>query len=217
MNKRKYFIGDSCLCWSLGDVISDELSGLVLRIYSKIRDQHLQGQLIFRDVVPSYNALAVHYEPTGQSLSELESKIDAIVDQVIEQKSSGEINSKDMVVHRLPTIYKGEDLPLVAKKNNLSIEQVIELHQKPQYKVAMVGFLPHFPYLIGLDPKLETPRLDSPRTKIPAGAVAIGGAQTGIYPRESPGGWNIIGSTDPSLLEPVNPGDFIIFNKVDER
>jgi inhibitor of KinA len=112
-------------------------------------------------------------------------------------------------------VYNGEDLPVVAEKNDLTITQVIDLHQKTHYKVAMVGFLPHFPYLIGLDPKLETSRLDSPRRKIPAGAVAIGGAQTGVYPRESPGGWNIIGLTIPALLEPINPGDIVIFEKVD--
>lgn len=214
INKRKYHLGDSCLCWSLGDVISNELSGLILTIYGMIREQQQAGELTFLDVVPSYNALAVHYDPVNSSLTDLEEEIDEIVDLVL-AKGVGN-KSAQVATHELPTTYNGDDLTIVAEKNGLTVEQVVELHKKVHYKVAMVGFLPHFPYLIGLDPKLETPRLDSPRTKIPAGAVAIGGAQTGVYPSESPGGWNIIGLTVPSLLEPINPGDIVIFKKVNK-
>jgi inhibitor of KinA len=212
--KRVYFLGDSCICWSLGNSISEALSDLVLRIYPTLSRQKQLGTLAIDDLVPSYNALAVYFDPTRQNVTALRKAIDTIVDNEINRAS--ETNSEyDLIVHTLPTVYQGEDLPLVAQKNGLTVDQVIELHQKPRYKVAMVGFLPHFPYLIGLDPKLETPRLDSPRTKVPKGSVAIGGAQTGIYPRESPGGWNLIGTTDPVLLEPINPGDCIIFKQVD--
>ena len=79
--------------------------------------------------------------------------------------------------------------------------------------VAMIGFRPHFPYLLGMDRRLATPRLDAPRLKVPAGAVAIGGEQTGVYPESSPGGWNIVGMTDPHLLPPVLPGDTIRFRR----
>lgn len=214
INKRKYHLGDSCLCWSLGDVISNELSEHVLTIYGIIREQQQAGTITCLDVVPSYNALAVHYDPVDISIADLEQQIDRIVDRVTAEGIGGRSDQVD--THKLPTTYNGDDLEIVAKKNGLTIEEVIKLHKEVHYKVAMVGFLPHFPYLIGLDPKLETPRLDSPRTKIPAGAVAIGGAQTGVYPSESPGGWNIIGLTIPSLLEPINPGDIVIFEKVDK-
>ncbi|MCG8339352.1 MAG: allophanate hydrolase subunit 1 [Proteobacteria bacterium] len=213
INRKKYHLGDSCLCWSLGDVISNELSELILTIYGVVREKQQTGMLSFLDVVPSYNALAVHYDPVDSSLTDLEAKIDGIVDQVLAEGVGNK--PAQVATHKLPTTYDGDDLTIVAEKNELTVEQVIELHQKVHYKVAMVGFLPHFPYLIGLDPKLETPRLDSPRTKIPAGAVAIGGAQTGVYPSESPGGWNIIGLTRPTLLEPINPGDIVIFEKVE--
>ncbi len=99
----------------------------------------------------------------------------------------------------------------MADLNGLDVATVIDLHAAAEYTVAMVGFQPHFPYLIGLDDRIATPRLDSPRTRVPAGTVAIGGAQTGIYPRQSPGGWNMIGTTDPSRLIPINPGDTVIF------
>jgi KipI family sensor histidine kinase inhibitor len=79
----------------------------------------------------------------------------------------------------------------------------------------MIGFRPHFPYLLGLDRSLTTPRLDSPRLKVPAGAVGIGGEQTGIYPETSPGGWNILGMTQPELLYPIEPGDTVVFKRVE--
>jgi KipI family sensor histidine kinase inhibitor len=78
----------------------------------------------------------------------------------------------------------------------------------------MIGFQPHFPYLIGLNKLLETPRLDSPRSRVPAGSVGIGGCQTGIYPQNSPGGWNLIGITDPDLLTQLQPADRLRFKEV---
>ena len=90
---------------------------------------------------------------------------------------------------------------------------MIKRHTAVEYMVAMIGFRPHFPYLLGLDPSLVTPRLDTPRLKVPAGAVAIGAEQTGVYPEASPGGWNILGMTDPELLKAINPGDTIVFQR----
>jgi inhibitor of KinA len=114
-------------------------------------------------------------------------------------------------IQRIPVRYGGYDLDRLALLKNLSPARVVELHTRPVYTVAMIGFIPHFPYLLGLDRRLETPRLESPITRVPAGAVAIGGAQTGIYPSESPGGWNIIGLTDPALTLPLEPGDTLCF------
>jgi inhibitor of KinA len=113
-------------------------------------------------------------------------------------------------------VYDGEDLSRVASCAGLSVGKIIELHGRPRYTVAMIGFLPHFPYLIGMDERLATPRLSDPRKRVPAGSVAIGGAQTGIYPSESPGGWNLIGRMDPRLLSPLRPGDTIVFEAVEK-
>jgi KipI family sensor histidine kinase inhibitor len=112
---------------------------------------------------------------------------------------------------QIPVVYDGADLARVAEFTGMRPEDVIRLHAGVAYPVAMVGFKPYFPYLIGLDPRLETPRLESPRTRVPAGSVAIGGAQTGIYPEESPGGWNLIGRMAPERLQVILPGDTIIF------
>lgn len=124
--------------------------------------------------------------------------------------------------HRIAVRYGGDvgaDLEHVARHTGLSVDEVVARHIAPEYQVAMIGFAPGFAYLLGLDARLHVPRRDRPRTRVPAGAVAIGGAQTGIYPSELPGGWQLIGHTDASLFD-VNdtqrpcllaPGDRVRF------
>ena len=105
----------------------------------------------------------------------------------------------------IPVCYGGDfgpDLPFVAKHTGLTEAEVIALHTGREYRIYMLGFLPGFPYLGGLDERLFTPRLNTPRTAIPAGAVGIGGEQTGIYPIASPGGWQLIGRTPRKLFDP---------------
>lgn len=107
-------------------------------------------------------------------------------------------------IWNIPVCYDssfGLDLQQLADSKSLSVDAVIQLHCRPLYHVYFLGFLPGFPYLGGLDKSLKTPRLVSPRVKIPKGSVAIGGSQTGIYPTESPGGWNIIGQTPIELFD----------------
>lgn len=216
MKTERYFIGDACLCWSFGNRISEEISARVLTVFRRLNDNQVKTRLGIRDLAPSYNALAVYYDPATVSIEPFIRQIEQEMERVLsESPSKGKNTGGAITVHRLPVVYTGEDLERVAEINHLEVADVIRLHQAPVYSVAMIGFQPHFPYLIGLDPRLETPRLDSPRTLVPAGSVAIGGAQTGIYPQASPGGWNIIGTTDPDRLNPVEPGDTIIFNEVD--
>ncbi|HZW52205.1 MAG TPA: 5-oxoprolinase subunit PxpB, partial [Rudaea sp.] len=97
----------------------------------------------------------------------------------------------------------GPDLADVAAHTGLSEEEVVARHGAAEYRVAMLGFTPGFAYLLGLDPALHMPRRATPRTRVPAGSVAIGGAQTGVYPRETPGGWHLIGRTTASLFDPA--------------
>jgi len=109
----------------------------------------------------------------------------------------------------IPICYDAEfalDLDRVAERTKLSAGEVIDLHSKAEYRVACIGFVPGFPFLTGLASKLATPRRDTPRKEIPSGSVGIGGAQTGIYPLRSPGGWNLIGRTPFKLFDPTkNP------------
>ncbi|MBT4089665.1 MAG: allophanate hydrolase subunit 1 [Deltaproteobacteria bacterium] len=215
MKTERYFIGDACLCWSFGDEISPEISGQVLSVFRSLNDKQVKTRFGIRDLAPSYNALAVYFDPATVSIKQFIQRIEKEIEHVLKgDKSKGKGPDEAINVHTLPVLYTGEDLERVADLNHLKVAEVIRLHQAPAYTVAMIGFQPHFPYLIGLDPRIETPRLDSPRTKVPLGSVAIGGAQTGIYPQESPGGWNIIGTTKPELLIHIEPGDTIIFKEV---
>jgi len=201
-----YFLGDACRCWSLGNQIDRKVSRVILSVYRRLQKNPRLAELGVIDLVPSYTALALHAHPLAdwnaiQELVEGEFSIGRVADRL----------DLGGTTHRLPVVYQGEDLPRVAEHCRLSLDEVINRHSRVDYLVAMIGFRPHFPYLLGLDPALAVPRLDSPRLKVSAGAVAIGGDQTGVYPEESPGGWNIIGSTDPALLLPIRPGDTVIF------
>lgn len=118
-------------------------------------------------------------------------------------------------VVELPVRYGGDDgpdLPALAVHTGLTVEQVVQLHSSADYLVAFIGFLPGFPYLLGLPTALRAPRLASPRAKVPAGSVAVADLQAGVYPVDSPGGWRVIGRTRRALPEGwVVPGDRVRF------
>ncbi len=127
-------------------------------------------------------------------------------------------------IQRIPICYDGIDLAEVAERCQLTITQVIDLHSSAEYRVAMVGFLPGFPYLDGLPAALHLPRRATPRAKVAAGSVAIANDQTGIYPQSSPGGWHILGTTPLRLFDPqveppalLNAGDLVYFEPISER
>ncbi len=114
--------------------------------------------------------------------------------------------------------YDGEDLSLIAADAGVSPEAVVSLHTEAVYTVAFTGFAPGFGYLTGLPPQLRQPRLESPRTRVPAGSVGLAGEFTGVYPRESPGGWRLLGHTSATLFDPhadppalFAPGDRVRF------
>ena len=203
-------MGESCLSVSLGESISRATSSAVLRLYTEAKKLQAAGRLDVLDIVPSYTSLALYFDPAHAEVSHIEQALDGILSKHGAGSRPAAVRGKKVV---LPVRYDGEDIGRVAAHNHLSGEDVIRLHCKGSYVVAMIGFLPHFPYLLGLDRKLATPRLDRPRTNVPAGSVAIGGEQTGVYPRRSPGGWNIIGTTDPELLIPLVPGDRVVFER----
>jgi KipI family sensor histidine kinase inhibitor len=124
-------------------------------------------------------------------------------------------------VIEVPTVYGGEfgpDLAFVASHSRLSEAEVVQIHSGTDYLVYMMGFSPGFPYLGGMSPRIATPRLKTPRTAIPAGSVGIAQEQTGVYPVESPGGWQLIGRTPARLFDAgrqppvlVEAGDSIRF------
>ena len=136
-------------------------------------------------------------------------------------KMDTKVESMEKKVWEIPVLYGGElgpDFSYVAEHAGISGEELIRLHSEKDYLVYMLGFLPGFTYLGGLEEKLHTPRLENPRVKIPAGSVGIGGSQTGVYPVDSPGGWQLIGRTpvkmyDPEKQDPilVQAGEYIHF------
>jgi inhibitor of KinA len=148
------------------------------------------------EYVPAFATVLLEFDPAtnpGPDLAALAARL---------QKAAGS-RSRPAPVKEIPVRYDGPDLERVASVNGLTVAQVAELHAGTIYKVYLLGFAPGFPYLGDLDPRLRTPRLESPRTRVPAGSVAIGGEHTGIYPVESPGGWNIIGHTTVKLFDPA--------------
>lgn len=149
------------------------------------------------DLVPTYREIAIylhHSSKRDQLMNQLKDQLP--IKAAIESASTSPI-------YRIPVCYnteKGFDLEALAEAKNLSIEEVIQLHSHETYTVHFLGFLPGFPYLSGLNEKLHQPRLVDPRSKVPAGSVGIAGNQTGVYPQDSPGGWNIIGRTPVPLF-----------------
>lgn len=167
------------------------------------------------ETVPTFCSLTVYFDPLQLDGKALENT----VLELLKGYKEGEKSTKR--VFCIPVCYEGEyapDMDDVCSLTGLSREEVIKIHCGTDYLIYMLGFLPGFPYLGGMDPRLEAPRLDSPRTAIPVGAVGIGGKQTGIYPLSSPGGWRLIGQTpvkvyDPDRQEPIlyRAGDYIRF------
>ena len=205
------FLGDACLCWQLGDRIDRLTSLKVLYVYRSLRKHPELARLGVHDLVPSYTALAAHAGP----LCDWDA-VRKLIDGCMAAIPADEAKLKERSVkHTLPVAYHGPDLQRVAEHAKIAAEEVVRRHTAPEYLVAMIGFRPHFPYLLGLDRSLIIPRLDSPRLHVPAGAVAIGGEQTGVYPETSPGGWNILGMTQPELLYDIEPGDTVVFKRAE--
>jgi len=156
------------------------------------------------DIVPAYASLALFVDLAAfpSSADPLDAAAHWLREQPLEDTHE---NAQSRLVE-IPVHYGGVDgldLDAVAAHAALSAADVIARHAGAEYTVAMLGFAPGFPYLLGMDPLLATPRLPTPRTHVAAGSVGIGGAQTGLYPRPGPGGWRIIGRTDMALFDPL--------------
>jgi inhibitor of KinA len=215
----KYLIaGDRALVIEFGDKIENQVNSKIRSLTVAIEQGNIKG---INETVPTYRSLMVIYDPMIIELDELISTLKSIISRMHELKLP------DAKVIEIPTLYGGEygpDIEFVANHNKISIDEVIKIHTDMEYLIYMIGFTPGFPYLGGMSDKIEAPRLQNPRTKIPVGSVGIAGKQTGIYPVESPGGWQLIGRTpvklyDPSREQPVllNAGDYIKFVQIDEN
>ncbi len=210
-------LGDGALLIRVGDAIDDATNRRAIALADALRTAGLPH---VRDIAPAYASVCIRYEMSSTNFATMEAHLQPVIDST---KTISKKETSDVI--DIPVCYGGEfgpDLEAVAAHASISIDDVIDRHRNASYEVAMLGFMPGFPYLRGLDATLYTPRLAIPRTRVPAGSVGIGGAQTGIYPRELPGGWHLIGRTPLTLFDPdrdapalLRPGQKIQFTRID--
>lgn len=209
---------DHALLVTFGEVVDVRLHAAVRRLFVSL--QTLPGRGV-TNLHPAYASLLIDFDPLQIGTEELSTEVRA--------RLAGEPGREPAPgrVVEVPVCYggaRGVDLEAVAAHCGLTPQQVVERHAAREYLVYFLGFSPGFPYLGDLDPALATPRLPSPRKLVPAGSVGIGGAQTGIYPTASPGGWRIIGQTPYRLFDPLRHppalleiGDRVRFRPISER
>ncbi len=208
-----HWLGDTALMLRFGERVDAGLNAVALECARRLAAARLPGVI---DVVPAYASVALVLDPRV-ALDEAAFEARAL-DVVRESAAPTATQGRLLIV---PASYggsEGPDIVDVARYANLTPGEVVLRHTAVDYVVGMVGFQPGFPYLIGLDATLAMPRRSTPRTRVPAGSIGIGGAQTGIYPLVSPGGWQLIGRVAVPLFDPTaspptlfRPGDRVRF------
>lgn len=218
-------LGDSAVIIQLGNAINLSVHRQVQSAVQYLEDHPFPG---FIECVPSYTTISVHYDLLGiRGMEGCSSIFDSVCRQIEEVLNKVEIQKEVVpVIVDIPVCYGGEhgpDLEAVASFHNLTPKQVIDIHSGQDYLVYALGFAPGFPYIGGVSEQIATPRLTTPRIKVPAGSVGIAGNQTGIYPIETPGGWQIIGCTPLALFQPeqqpptlLQGGQYIRFRPINK-
>jgi inhibitor of KinA len=219
MNYRIHPLSENAITLYFKQEISPEINDLVLAASLWIEENRFEG---FIEVVPAYASLTVFYdlvELINQGHKSPSAFVESRLSEIPFESLKAVNKSKNLI--EIPVEYSGKDLKVVSQHSKLSEKEIIILHTEPEYRVYMMGFLPGFAYLGGLNQKLATPRRKVPRLKVPAGSVGIAGSQTGIYPLESPGGWQLIGHTDKKLFDIKNQklsilstGDYVKFKAI---
>ena len=216
-NVRYLISGDSAVTVEFGNTISPEINRKIRAFKIALERARIEGII---ETVPTYRSLLVCYRPEVIRYGALTERLKEVL------SSSDSIQIPPPSVVEIPVLYGGEmgpDLAHVAECHGLTKEEVIKIHTSRDYLIYMLGFIAGFPYLGGMDERIATPRLENPRVKIEGGSVGIAGAQTGIYPVASPGGWQLIGRTPVKLYDadrekPVllEAGQYIRFRSVSE-
>lgn len=209
--------GDLGILLEFGDKIDPEINQKVRKVFITLEKIAIDGII---EAVPTYRSILIFYDPSKTSFERLQHEILNI------EKRLGEVIIPPPETIEIPVAYGGEygpDIDFVAQHNHLTLEEVINIHTSGTYLIYMLGFTPGFPFLGGLSERLFTPRLKTPRAVVPAGSVGIANNQTGIYPIDSPGGWQIIGRTPIKLYNPdhENPillkaGNYLKFKRITE-
>jgi KipI family sensor histidine kinase inhibitor len=205
--------GDAALTVEFGSTIDPRLNARVLALDARVA----AGVPGVVETVPTYRSLLVHYDPLATDFVRLSEAILALCGDLPDTPAEARI-------WRIPVVYGGDfgiDLEDVAARHGIAPADVIAKHSAPTYRVYMIGFLPGFSYLGGLDPAIATPRRESPRTDTPAGTISIGGVQALVASIAAPSGWHLLGRTpvrtfmpgrDPTFL--LGPGDRVRFEAI---
>ena len=218
MNRiRLLLTGDTSLTVEFGNEISEEINAQIRAFNIALDQSGIKGIV---ETVPTYRSLMVHYDPGVIAYGPLVKKLKGLLGQL------DHIQIPPSDVLEIPVLYGGEegpDLDFVAQHNGKTPEEVVKIHTSTEYLIYMLGFPPGFTYLGGMSDEIATPRLKTPRVKIPAGSVGIAGSQTGVYPIDSPGGWQQIGRTPVRMYDsdretPILPqaGQYIKFYAIDQ-
>lgn len=207
--------GDSALTIEFGDMVDPELNGKVLALDHLLRTHPPAGLV---ETVPTYRSLTVQFDPVATDYGALIRFLERETQKLQPREAVG-------ARWKVPVVYGGEfgiDLEEVAAQHGLTPSQVIELHSSAIYRIYMIGFLPGFAYLGGLDERIATSRRMHPRAKIPSGSIMIGGVQAGIAPMDMPSGWHLLGQTPVRIYAPerdpvflFSAGDEIVFDPID--
>ena len=205
--------GDTMLLVEWEQVVDPVVNQRAIALASRL--QARVGHLV-RDIVPGYCSLGVHFDPLLTDIVALERAIDEETRQVRDDEVLSDPSVVEIAVRYGGA--EGPDLESVAEWAGCTIDDVIDRHASRTYRVYMLGFVPGFAYMGRVDPSIAAPRHRVPRDRVPAGSVGIAGAQTGVYPVATPGGWRIIGQTDTVMFDAtrptpnlVRPGDFVRF------
>lgn len=225
-------LGDSALIVRVREQFEDapeETLNEVLRVFQLLQRAAIPGVI---ELAPAYTSVAVFFDPVAilKSGGEANEWFDGLTAKIQSAMNPGFRRHRRRTATRAPRLIEipvcydaefGLDLERVAEHTKLSGREVVDLHTGGEYRVACIGFVPGFTFLAGLPKNLATPRRDVPRKEIPPGSVGIGGAQTGIYPLRSPGGWNLIGRTPLKLFNALknpptllHPGDRVRFRAI---
>lgn len=192
-------ISETIALVEFGMKISEDINKKVRTFCTYLDENPFYGMV---EYVPAFTSVSVIYNPLDINSECPYEVVEAILDNIISKLDFSLADEEHIV--KIPVRYGGEfgqDIEHVAKINNITVDEVIKIHSEGKYLVYMIGFAPGFPYLGGMSEKIAAPRRESPRIAIPAGSVGIAGMQTGVYPIETPGGWQLIGKTPLKLFD----------------
>jgi inhibitor of KinA len=218
--------GDHAVIIEFGNTIDERINQKVISVFHRLQDEKIIG---IKDIIPAYCSVTVVYDVAVIRKSHHNISASNFIQQYIRSvlqyaDFDQQIPSRQM---EIPVCYDAEfalDIQHIASQKKISAEEIIRKHSSKIYRVYMIGFIPGFAYMASVDSQIATPRKQQPRQIVPAGSIGIAGFQTGIYPLQTPGGWNIIGQTPLKLFDAANeqpcllqPGDEVRFVPVTKK